>query len=288
MGELEAATGICARMNATDFAVPKQVKLIDVGVDFQIDRCEVEFVGWGEGEETWGLGYFVLPGDFSQMYQKGRPWAFDQIEGILTRQFIREDGALLSVACAGFDTGFAKVQRALYQYLRPRYGRRYFAMKGASIKWAPIWAQGRRDERIRLFIIGTNRAKALIYQRATISIPGPGYMHIPKTDDYSEEWFKQLLAEDSHTERDRGIEMQIFEMPATPNEDSSAHNEALDIRVAATAALYIRGPVSWEMEEKRNLATVPAAGNGAVQNQDRQRRPARRNNLVRSIKQAGW
>jgi phage terminase large subunit GpA-like protein len=247
-------------MNALDFDVPKPVKLITTGIDYQIDRCELEFVGWGEGEESWGLGYLTLPGDFSQMFQKGRPWAYDQLEGILTRQFIREDGARLSVAAAGFDTGFAGAQRALYQYLRPRYGRRYFACKGASAKWAPMWAQGRRDERIRLFIIGTNRAKALIYRRATISVPGPGFMHIPKTDDYGEEWFKQLLAEDSHTERDKGVEMTIFEMPTTPNEDGSSRNEALDIRVLSMAALYIRGPVAWEQEEKKNLATIPVAG----------------------------
>lgn len=247
-------------MIATDCAVPQGVKIIDFGVDFQIDRCELEFIGWGEGEETWGLGYFVLPGDFSVMFQKDRPWAYDQLEGLLMRQFIREDGARLQAVCGGFDTGFAKVQRALYQYLRPRYGRRYFALKGASQKWAPIWAQGRRDERIRLFIVGTNRAKALIYQRATISVPGPGYMHFPATDDYGDEYFKQLLAEDSHTERDKGVEMQIFEMPATPKEDGSSHNEVLDIRVAAMAALYIRGPVTWEAEEKRNLLTIPVKG----------------------------
>lgn len=248
-------------MIATDFAVPNAVKVISFGTDFQIDRAELEFVGYGEGEETWGLGYFVLPGDFSIMFQKGRPWAYDQLEALLTRQFIREDGARLQAVCGGFDTGFAKVQRALYQYLRPRYGRRYFALKGASQKkWAPIWAQGRRDERIRLFIVGTNRAKALIYQRATISVPGPGYMHFPSTDDYGDEYFKQLLAEDSHTERDSGVEMQIFEMPATPKEDGSSHNEALDIRVASLAALYIRGPVDWEAEEKRNLLTIPDDG----------------------------
>ena len=242
----------------SDGKIPNTVRLITAGVDFQIDRAELEFVGWGEGEETWGLGYFTLPGDFSKMFQKGRPWAFDQIEGTLTREFIRKDNARLKVAAAGFDTGFSGVQRALYQYLRPRYGRRYFATKGASAKWAPIWAQGRRDERIRLFIIGTNRAKSLIYQRSTISVPGPGFMHIPETDDYGSEWFKQLLAEDSHTERDRGIEMQIFQMPTTPPEDGSSHNEALDIRVQALVALYIRGPVNWAMEERKNLATVPS------------------------------
>jgi phage terminase large subunit GpA-like protein len=247
-------------MIAFDFAVPQPVKLISAGVDFQIDRCELEFVGWGEGEETWGLGYVVLPGDFSQMQQKGRPWAYDQLEATLLRQFIREDGARMQAVCGAFDTGFAGTQRALYQYLRPRYARRYFATKGASAKWAPMIAQGRRDERIRLFIIGTNRAKALWYRRATISVHGPGFMHIPKTDDYGEEWFKQFLSEDSHTERDKGVEMQIFNLPATPAEGGSSHNEALDVRVEALAALYIRGPVSWDQEEKRNLATIPVIG----------------------------
>lgn len=251
-------------MTAFDLAVPKQVRLIDFGVDFQIDRAEVEFVGWAEGEETWGLGYQILPGDFSVMPSPGRPWAFDQLEAILTRRFIREDGARLQAVAGGFDTGFSKVQRALYQYLRPRFSRRFFALKGASQKWAPMWAQGRRDERIRLFIIGTNRMKQLLYSRATITAPGPGYMHIPTTDDYGTEWFKQFLAEDSHTERDKGVEMQIFHMPDTIPEDGTPHNEALDIRVAATAALYIRGPVNWEMEEKRNLATIPVDGKKQV------------------------
>lgn len=249
-------------MTALELAVPQGVKLVNAGIDFQIDRAELEFIGWGDGEETWGLGYVVVPGDFSQMQQAGRPWVYDQLEGLLTRQFIREDKARLQVCCAGFDTGFAGVQRALYQYLRPRFSRRYFATKGASAKWAPMIAQGRRDERIRLFIVGTNKAKALWYRRATISVPGPGFMHIPKTDDYNEEWFKQFLAEDSHTERDKGVEMQIFNMPTTPREDGSSRNEALDIRVEALAALYIRGPVNWEMEERKNVATIPEGNSG--------------------------
>jgi phage terminase large subunit GpA-like protein len=246
-------------MTAFDLAVPKPVKLVEFGVDFQIDRAEVEFIGWAEGEETWGLGYQILPGDFSVMPSPGRPWAFDQLEAVLTRTFIREDGARLQAVCGGFDTGYSGVQRALYHYLRPRFVRRYFALKGASRpSWPPwYWTQGKRNERIRLYLTATNRLKQLLYRRATITVPGPGYMHIPATDDYGTEWFKQFLAEDSHTERDKGVEMQIFHMPDTVPEDGTDRNEALDIRVAATAALYIRGPVNWDMEEKRNLATIP-------------------------------
>ena len=54
--------------------------------------------------------------------------------------------------------------------------------------------------------------------------------------------------------------MQIFNMPTSPKEDGSSHNEALDIRVGALAALYIRGPVNWEAEERKNLATIPVDG----------------------------
>jgi phage terminase large subunit GpA-like protein len=199
----------------------------------------------------------MLPGDFTKMNVKGRPWAYDQLEASLTRQFIREDKARLEVVAAGFDTGYAATQRALYQYLRPRLIRRYYAMKGASQKWAPVWALGRRDDRIRLHIIGTNRLKAEIYKRDTLLAPGPGFMHFPKTDDYDEEFFKQLTAENSTTIRDRGEEMQIFEMPVTPSPDGTSRNEALDIRVLAMAALYVRGPVDWQKEEARNLATIP-------------------------------
>lgn len=260
-------------MKALDLAVPQGVCLITFGTDFQVDRCEVEFVGFGEGEETWGLGYVVLPGDYTKMYQQGRPWAYDPLEGLLTRQFVREDGLKMTVAAGGFDTGYAPAQRALYQYLRPRFGRRYYACKGASTPWAPVWARGRPDERIRLFILGTNRLKALIYQRATISVPGPGYMHIPRTDDYSEEWFKQLLAENSYTKRDRGVEMQIFQMPKSPSDDSSSHNEALDIRVLAHAALYIRGPVQWgALQKQLQEQAAELKGNAPKKEEPRQKK----------------
>lgn len=244
-------------MKAIDCLVPQKVRLITFGVDSQIDRCELEFVGWAEGEESFGLGYFKIPGDFSKLKRRDEPNAYDQLEATLTRVFIREDGARLTPVCGCFDTGYAKNQRALYQYLRPRFGRLYFATKGSSNKWDQIWRQGRRDDRIRLYLIGTNRAKALIYDRASISVEGPGYCHFPNTDDYDDEYFKQLLAEDSHTERANGVEMRIFEMPATPRENETDRNEALDIRVLALAALYIRGPVNWEAEEKKNLLTIP-------------------------------
>lgn len=266
-------------MTALECKVPLGVKLISAGIDFQIDRAELEFVGWGVGEETWGLGNLMFPGDFTQMQSPGRPWAYDQLEAALAREFVREDGARLKVVAAGFDTGYATAQRALYQYLRPRFVRRFYALKGAAMKWAPTWAKGRRDERVTLFVIGTNRIKKFIYQRATISTPGPGYMHIPKTDDYDEHWFKQLLAEDSHDEFLNGQQVTVFEMPTQIAEDGTDRNEALDKRVYAQAALYIRGVINWEFEEKKNLATIPVSEN---ERDSRPKQPQRR------PRRSGW
>lgn len=248
-------------MTALECLVPKGVILVSAGVDFQVDRAELEFIGYGIGEESWGLGNLVLSGDFTAMHSPGRPWAYDQIEAALTREFIREDKARLHVCAAGFDTGYAASKPALRQYLRPRFTRRYYPLKGASVKWAPAWARGRREEGFTLFIIGTNRLKTIIYNRAGLTTVGPGYMHIPKTDDYEVEWFKQLLAEDSHTEYQGGQQITVFEMPSSPNsEDASDRNEALDKRVYSLAALYIRGAVNWDFEESRNLSSIPAIG----------------------------
>lgn len=236
-----------------DGKIPLGVKLVTAGVDFQIDRAEIEFIGWGDNEESWGLGNVAIFGDFRM------PASYPQLDSQMTRIFEREDGARLPVVASGWDTGYSAAQRALYTYLRPRFGRRFYAMKGASVKWAPAFVKGRREERITLFLIGTNRLKSFIYNRATIATVGPGYMHFPKDEalGYNEEWFKQVLAEDSHSEFAAGLQMTIFEMPTTPPEDGTSHNEALDKRVYAQAALYIRGPVNWELEEKRCLATIP-------------------------------
>lgn len=236
-----------------DGKIPQGVKLITAGWDFQIDRTEGEFIGWGDDEESWGLGNVAIFGDFRM------PESYKQLDSTMNRIFEREDRARLPVVASGWDTGYSAAQRALYAFLRPRFTRRFYAMKGASSKWAPAWAKGRREERITLFLIGTNRMKNYIYNRATIATPGPGFMHFAKNEElgYDEEWFKQLLSEDSHTEYAQGVQMTIFEMPTTPGEGQSARNEALDKRVYAQAALYIRGPVNWEAEEKRNIASIP-------------------------------
>ena len=231
--------------------IPSGVRIITAGVDFQKDRIELEFVGYGVGEESYGLGHHVLPGD------PRMPSMYAGLEQLLGKEFVRQDGARLSLAAAGFDTGYAACQRQLYSWLRPRLGRFYFAFKGANtIDAEPISLPRKsKTDQVRLIMVGTNRIKTYLYSRATIEFEGPGYMHF--SEDYSAEWFKQLLSEDCYSVIRMGVTYRTFKLPEATPEGGTDRNEALDCRVYSLGALYARGAQDWDSLERRNLLTIP-------------------------------
>ena len=83
--------------------------------------------------------------------------------------------------------------------------------------------------RVKLFSIGTDTAKQMIYSRLKIHQPGAGYCHFPS--DYPEEYFKQLTAERIQTKFVNGHPSRIWVMP------KGRRNEALDAWIAADLAV---------------------------------------------------
>lgn len=241
------------KYNPLQGKIPNGVRLITFGTDFQADRIELEFVGWGAGEESWGLGHHKIYGD------PRLPTIYKDLETRLIQQFTREDGVVLTPNAGGFDTGYAGCQRQLYAWLRPRLGRRYYAFKGSSQKNSePISHSAKsKVESVRLIMVGTNRIKSYIYSRASLAVEGPGYMHYADCEGYDAEYFKQLLVEDSVTEAVQGVIYKVFSMPSIIVEGGTDRNEAIDLRVYAHGALYARGVPNWDFEERRNLARKP-------------------------------
>lgn len=235
--------------------IPKGVILLEAGTDIQADRIEVEIVGFGRDEESWGIKTAILFGD-----PRARE-IWSRLEGVLNTMFIREDGARLTVKGCGIDTGYPAAIRMAYDWIRPRQRRNFWAMKGSSLVEAEVIARARKSrvERVTLLMVGTNRIKDLIYDRALLETGGGvGFMHFPKSDDYNEEFFKQLLSENSYPEIKAGVRYRRFVHEA--DEDGvKQRNEALDRRVYAMAALYARGAVNWDLEEKANLKTIADA-----------------------------
>lgn len=219
---------------------PPGALLVTAGADIQGDRVEIEFVGWGPGEESWSLDYVVIMGDFN------RPEVQAAVDEQLERKWTHPTGTELRVVSALIDSGHKA--RAVYKFAKRRERRKIFAAKGRGGPGVPLVARPTRQgvERAALFSVGTDTAKEIIYSRLASSDLGPGYMHFPS--DRDETWFRQLVAETKVTRYRLGVPFTRFENP------SKARNEALDCRVYAYGALQLLN-VQWE---KLAASFVPA------------------------------
>jgi phage terminase large subunit GpA-like protein len=200
--------------------------VLTAGVDIQGDRFEYEVVAWGEGEESWSIEHASVMGDFNRPETQA---ALDQV--LLDGRWLHPSGAELSISCALVDSGHKT--KAVYAYTRRRENRRVYACKGVGGPGVPIVGRPTRRgiERAALFAVGTDTAKELIYSRLADGAAGAGFMHFPH--DRPEDWFRQLTAETKVTRYKGGVPYSKFENP------SKSRNEALDLRVYATAGLAL-------------------------------------------------
>ena len=227
-GKKLGAETLLARGEVWDAEVPDGVAVITAGGDFQGDRAEFEFVGWGRNEESWSLAHEVIEGD------PETPEFWTRVDQLLRRVWRRADGRGIATMAACLDSGHHT--QHVYEFARQRLGRRIWAIKGESARMgqrSPVWPVKRPSSRnkaaFRPVIIGTNAAKDVIHARLQVEQAGPGYMHFPADRDLG--WFQQLVSERQAVKRLAGRTYRIWELPG------GRANEALDCRVYAYAAL---------------------------------------------------
>jgi phage terminase large subunit GpA-like protein len=224
-GEQVDDYAIAARRESFGETLPLEVVLLTAGVDVQDDRLEVEIVGWGRDDESWSVDYRTVYGDPSS------PTVWRDMDSLLDQQFEREDGSILMVRSTCVDSG-GHHTNSVYNFVRPREGKRVFAIKGVGGEGKPLVGKPGRNNigKIKLFPIGVDTAKDVLFSRMRISEPGPGYMHFPLSR--SDEYFRQLTAEKLVTRYHKGFARREW-VKIRPR------NEALDVRVYAMAALGI-------------------------------------------------
>lgn len=205
--------------------VPEGVVMIVCGADVQDDRIEVSFVGIGRDEEQWVLAHEVLNGDPST------PQLWQALDSQLARTFETEDGRTLAVKATAVDSG-GHFTNTVYQYCHKNFSRRVFAIKGVAGEGRPIAGKPSRNNvvKCRLFSIGVDTAKDLLFARLKIAEEGPGYIHF--SDSLNEEYFRQLTAEKIVIRYVRGYKKRVFQKVR-------ARNEALDCAVYAMGAYAI-------------------------------------------------
>lgn len=215
--------GLYERREEYDF--PEGPVLVTAGVDVQDDRIEVEFLGIGRDEETWSIDYQTLHGDPSG----NSVWT--HLDELLKQTWKHKNGKDIRVVAACIDSGGHHTQ-AVYNFVRGKEGRRIFAIKGIGGEGKPLVARPTLNNsgRIKLFPVGVDTAKELVYARLRINEVGAGYCHFPAR--YDEEYFRQLTAEQCVIRFHKGYKRREWQK-------IRPRNEALDCRVYAVAAYGI-------------------------------------------------
>lgn len=219
--------------------LPDLVHYATMGGDVQGDRIEVEIVGWGAGDESWGIHYEVVYGDPART----ETWA--KVDEIRRRKFWTVGGRLVRVRAAAFDTGGHHAAHVI-NYCRSRFREGVYPIKGAAGA-RPIWpkrASKSTNTKENIWLVGVDTAKDAIYGRFKIAAqldenkrpvrtPVPGYCHLPADEistGYDDDWFTQVTSESVVTRFKEGRPYRVWVLP------NGKRNEALDCRVYALAA----------------------------------------------------
>ena len=213
-------------------SVPDGVKVLTAGTDVQHDRLATTILGFGAGQECWVLYHIEMFGNtlHDDVWQ--------QHDSLIYREFRSPSGSAFHVASIGVDSSDGHTTQAVRNYCRFRFPQ-VFALKGHSApgkqvlnppsKQDVMWNGAKIKDGIDMWPIGTDTAKATLYNRLSVERPGPGYIHFYIGLD--DEYFMQLTAEKIVTRFVKGYPVREWH-----NVRGNKRNEALDCLVYGYAA----------------------------------------------------
>lgn len=241
-GEIEDEAVLLERREEYEAELPEGVLILTAAVDTQDDRLEYEVVGWGKGEESWGIEKGIIWGrpDDENTWQ--------MLDDKLFKTWHFADGTGLVIACTCIDSG-GHYTEEVYRYCGERLQKRVFPIKGQGGDGIPLVHKISRNNKYKLplIMLGVDAGKTTVLQRLKIKKPGPKYCHFPLQEDrgYDQMYFKGLISEKQVVKKVKGQLVTVWE-----NISKDKRNEPLDLRVYALSALRLVKP-DFEMLEKR-------------------------------------
>lgn len=202
------------RRESYEWEVPDAVNVMTLGIDTQDDRFEAGWVGWGEGEEAWNIGYQILQGDLAQ------PTVWQQIQRLIREtEFRKKNGEIVRPTLAVIDHGghYSKEVEVLSKALGPLF---LMPAKGLSVYGRPIVSVPRKKNAngVYLLQVGTDTVKNLVHQRLQVEDHGPGFIHWPRSEAFDEEYFKQFTAEKRIPKWTGGVKRYVWDAEKRRNE----------------------------------------------------------------------
>ena len=185
--------------------VPRGGLMLTMGVDTQPDRLEARVWAYGRGEESWLVARHIIYGDPNlDENTEGSPWT--RLTEIRRTPVLHINGAQMAIEATCVDTGGHNTH-AVYTYCRNHAHANVLAAKGSSLANRPVigkpsmidvsWRGKTMPRSLKLWPIGTDTAKHLLYGRMRVTQVGPGYVHTPKallgTDEYEQMTAARLM-----------------------------------------------------------------------------------------------
>jgi len=243
--------------------VPMGGLIIMCGIDVQKDRFEIVVWAFGRGEEMWVIDYIVIEANPAIESE------WKKLDKHLLHHYHHASGTLLNIEHVGLDTGGHWTHEA-YNYVRerktakgwdtpisPKIYPKVFGTKGSSTHGIKISGKSSLQDisrfnkvikrGIRLYLVGTESAKNLIFNRLQTKDPGPGYMHLSK--HLPADFFQHMTNEVRVTKQTtKGL------ISTWVPKRSGARNECLDCTVmtlfcADKAALQNKTQREWDLLE---------------------------------------
>jgi len=232
---VEYETLLERRLNYDFTNIPEEVLVLTAGCDVQKDRIELQLVGWGKDYLAYVCDYKIFWGDPNSQ----NVWS--DLDAYLKKRFKTDTDRIIPISCTTIDSG-GHHTNMVYQFTKPRQGRRVFAIKGLSTAGKPIANRPTfvGKNKAVLYGVGTDSAKEAIFARLATD-PEQTTLHF--CSDLDEEFFKQLTSEKRVTKYVRGRKTLAWKQ-------IRPRNEALDTLVYNFAAIYILNPNFDSIEHK--------------------------------------
>lgn len=216
--------------------VPAPVVCLTAGVDVQLNRFEVQVLGWAPGSESWVIDAHVVPGDPSQ------PEVQVALLAALDEQYRHASGVVLPILATAVDSGFLP-EKVAYA-LAARRPRRVFAVKGVGGRLSEPSIL-KYDPRTPPALINVDGLKLEVALGLEMATSGPGFMHLNRRC-CDEDYLSQLCAEHRETRRKNGVATMVWV-------EDRAENHALDTATYARAALKLLARQSGSRSEQSML-----------------------------------
>ena len=191
-----------------ELTVPNGGLKLTAGIDIQsTGRIAVQIIAAGRGEEIWVLYFDELHGN---VRDKNDP-IWKNLEAFLLKPLPHDNGKQLQISAASFDSSDGNTSDNVYDFIR-KFNRKYphvkmMAVKGSSSDYGTkeifnkprtIDTSGKNHSKsakygLHVYMVGTHKAKDLIYSRLKLNGKGAGRIHVYQ--GIRADYYTQLLAE---------------------------------------------------------------------------------------------